>query len=79
VRSRGGIVVVIAHRPSALAGCDMVLAMSAGRVAAFGPKDEVLAKVLRPATAEAVGLPVTAMSGGRTNRPVTIIGQGASA
>ena len=48
VRARGGIVVVIAHRPSALAGVDMVLVMGDGRVQAFGPKDETLAKVLRP-------------------------------
>jgi ATP-binding cassette subfamily C protein len=50
VRARRGIAVVIAHRPSALAGCDLVLVMSDSRVQAFGPKDEVLAKVLqRPA------------------------------
>lgn len=42
VRERGGIVVVVAHRPSALAGLDTILVMSGGQVAAFGPKDEVL-------------------------------------
>ena len=47
IRARGGIVVVIAHRPSALAGVDYVLVMHQGRAQAFGPKDEVLAKVLR--------------------------------
>jgi ATP-binding cassette subfamily C protein len=49
VRARGGIVVVIAHRPSALAGVDLVLVMADGKVQSFGPKDEVLNKVLRPA------------------------------
>lgn len=49
IRARGGIAVVVAHRPSALAGVDLVLVMSDGRVQAFGPRDEVLAKVLRPA------------------------------
>jgi ATP-binding cassette subfamily C protein len=49
VRARGGIVIVIAHRPSALAGVDQVLVMAEGRVQSFGPKDEVLSKVLRPA------------------------------
>ena len=47
IRARGGIVVVIAHRPSAIAGVDLVLAMKEGRAVAFGPKDEVLAKVLQ--------------------------------
>jgi ABC-type protease/lipase transport system fused ATPase/permease subunit len=42
-------VVVIAHRPSALAGIDQVLVMAEGRMQTFGPKDEVLNKVLRPA------------------------------
>jgi len=47
VRARGGIVVVVAHRPSALAGCDLVLVMADGKAQAFGPKDEVLSKVVR--------------------------------
>lgn len=48
VRQRGGIVVVVAHRPSALAGLDKVLALSKGKMQAFGPRDEVLKSVLRP-------------------------------
>jgi PrtD family type I secretion system ABC transporter len=48
VRKRGGIAVVIAHRPSALAGVDFILAMANGGIQAFGAKDEVLRKVLRP-------------------------------
>jgi ATP-binding cassette subfamily C protein len=48
VRGRGGIVVVVSHRPSALSGVDMVLVMIQGRAQAFGLKDEVLAKFTRP-------------------------------
>ena len=51
IRARGGIVIVIAHRPSALAGVDLVLVMGEGRVQSFGPKEEVLSKVLRPVPA----------------------------
>jgi ATP-binding cassette subfamily C protein len=47
VRARGGIVVVIAHRPSAIAGVDLVLVLNQGRLQAFGPKDEILNKVLQ--------------------------------
>jgi ATP-binding cassette subfamily C protein PrsD len=50
VRQRGGIVIVIAHRPSALAATDMVLMMNEGRMQAFGPKEEVLSKILRQDT-----------------------------
>ena len=48
VRRRGGIVVVVAHRPAALAGVDKVLTMRGGQVVDQGPKDEVLSRVTRP-------------------------------
>jgi ABC-type protease/lipase transport system fused ATPase/permease subunit len=51
VRQRGGIAVVIAHLPGVLATVDTVLAMGNGCIRAFGPKDEVLSKVLRPIVA----------------------------
>lgn len=46
MRASGSIVIVIAHRPSALAGVDKVLFMMEGRAQAFGPKDDVLKQVL---------------------------------
>ena len=42
VRKRGGIVVVVAHRPSAFAALDQVMVMADGRMQAFGPKEQVL-------------------------------------
>ncbi|MCC0805055.1 type I secretion system permease/ATPase [Methylobacterium sp. W2] len=53
VRQRGGICIVVAHRPSALAAVDMILMMADGRAQAFGPKDEVLKRVLRSTPAPA--------------------------
>ena len=47
VRDRGGLVIVIAHRPSALAAVDLVAVVDGGQLTAFGPKDDVLKKVLR--------------------------------
>ncbi len=47
IRERNGIVVVVAHRPSAIAGVDRLLMMNQGRAQAIGPKDEVLSKVLQ--------------------------------
>jgi PrtD family type I secretion system ABC transporter len=49
VRQRGGIAVVVTHRPSALANLDQLLVMAGGTMQAFGPKDEALAHVTRPA------------------------------
>ena len=48
VRARGGIVIVVAHRPSALAGIDQVLVMRDGQLQICGPKDEILNKLMRP-------------------------------
>ena len=53
VRARGGIAIVIAHRPSALAGLDQLLVMGAGQAQAFGPKDEVLRATVQAAAAAA--------------------------
>ncbi|HEU4378983.1 MAG TPA: type I secretion system permease/ATPase [Hyphomicrobiaceae bacterium] len=54
VKARGGIVVVIAHRPSLLSSADLVAVIGNGQLNAIGPRDEILRKVLRhPATAPA--------------------------
>jgi ABC-type protease/lipase transport system fused ATPase/permease subunit len=46
VRNRGGIVILVAHRPNVLVAVDKVLVLANGSVATFGPRDEVLSKVL---------------------------------
>ncbi len=51
IRQRGGIVIVVAHRPSTLVGLDQLLVMGEGQAKAFGPKDELLAKLMRPVVA----------------------------
>ncbi len=52
VRERNGIVVVIAHRPSALAAANLVLVLMRGEVQRFGPKEEALVGLVRPTAAE---------------------------
>lgn len=47
VRRRGGIVVIVAHRPKALEAVDHVLVVGEGRLQSFGKREEVLKKVLR--------------------------------
>ena len=49
LRRRGSVVVVMAHRPSAIAAVNKLLILHAGRVAQFGDKDSVLAAANRPA------------------------------
>lgn len=52
VRARGGVVVVIAHRPSAIQPANKVLVLSEGQQRGFGPRDEVLKRVLAPVQAK---------------------------
>jgi ABC-type protease/lipase transport system fused ATPase/permease subunit len=42
IRARGGIAIVVAHRPSALAAVDLVAIVQNGRLVGFGPKDEII-------------------------------------
>jgi ATP-binding cassette subfamily C protein len=58
VRARGGIVVIVAHRSSALIAVDLVLTMFQGRQQAFGPKDEVISLAARRDPAPAAPLKV---------------------
>jgi ATP-binding cassette subfamily C protein len=68
VRKRGGVVVVVAHRPSAIGGVDLLLVMNQGRQQGFGPKDEVLAKVLaRPQATPVRPLKVVPEAAGGAN------------
>lgn len=45
IRERGGIVVVVAHRASALAAVNKVLIIQNGQQVAFGDKDQILSNV----------------------------------
>ena len=42
VRERGGIVIVVAHRPSVLAEVDLVAVIQNGKLTSFGPKEQVI-------------------------------------
>jgi PrtD family type I secretion system ABC transporter len=56
VRARGGILIVIAHRPSALTGVDHLLVMREGIMQSFGGKDQLMNKM--PQRPVAVPTPV---------------------
>ena len=66
-RTRGAIVVVVAHRPVAIEGVDLLLVMKEGRVQAFGPKDTVLGQVLQRSPAHTP--PIKIVSDAGTGRP----------
>lgn len=47
-RARGCIVIVVAHRPAILGQASHVILLRGGRMEGFGPRDDVLAPLLRP-------------------------------
>lgn len=66
VRARGGIVVVVAHRSSALVAVDFLLSMLNGRQQAFGSKEEVLSQAVRREPAPAMPLKVVPQTAAST-------------
>ena len=60
VRHRGGIVVIVAHRPNALVAADLILVLNQGRSQAFGEKEAILTTnypKLQPVTADTTRIP----------------------
>ena len=46
-RADGQIVLVMSHRPSALAECNLVMILDGGQMRGFGPRDEVLSRFVK--------------------------------
>lgn len=46
VLARGGVAVVVTHRPTGIAGVDQLAMMSEGRISAIGRKEEILQKIV---------------------------------
>ena len=46
LKAEGTTIIIIAHRPSILRNVDRILLLQEGQVAAFGPRDEILNKML---------------------------------
>ena len=61
VRTRGGIVVLIAHRPSTLGQVNKVMQLVDGRIKVFGPRDQVLQHLARTAVPAAATQTVTVL------------------
>lgn len=56
-RQAGRIVLVISHRPAILQVCNKVLMIEGGRMRAFGPRDEVMAKITAQNPTNVVSVP----------------------
>lgn len=47
MKSAGNAVMIMAHRPAAIAECDLLLVLEGGMIKAFGPRDEVLRSTVK--------------------------------
>ena len=56
-KAKGSTVIVITHRPGTLSVVDKILILREGSLAAYGPRDEVLAALRQPAPALTVQTP----------------------
>ncbi|MFG1359728.1 type I secretion system permease/ATPase [Xanthobacter pseudotagetidis] len=66
VKARGGIVVVAAHRASVIRAASHVATIRDGRLAAFGPRDEILGRQGAGGDGEAAAAPtLVPLAGGR--------------
>ncbi|MEW5688110.1 MAG: type I secretion system permease/ATPase [Pseudomonadota bacterium] len=69
MKANGATVVVISHKPGVFRGADKMLVLRDGRVELFGPRDQVMARLVKPAGAQppqqAPQQDVRAVEGGR--------------
>ncbi|MBN9672749.1 type I secretion system permease/ATPase [Labrenzia aggregata] len=69
-KDRNGIAVVIAHRPSAMAAVDQILLLENGRAKSYGPKEQVLAQVLKKP------VPAATSPGAQMINPLRVVANG---
>lgn len=50
MKSDGRSVLIMTHRQAALSACDTLLVLDHGRVVSFGPRDEIIRSMIKPAT-----------------------------
>jgi PrtD family type I secretion system ABC transporter len=60
LKRRGATVVMISHRPNTLAVADKLLVLREGVAELFGPRDEVIARLSKPATVQTMPVKATA-------------------
>ena len=71
LRQNKCIVIVISHRPSALAALDMMMVLYEGKAIAFGPSEEVFARV-RNVNSQAAAARPAAQPSAKADQPKTL-------
>jgi ABC-type protease/lipase transport system fused ATPase/permease subunit len=63
LRNQGRIVIVVSHRPSSLSALNLASVMYDGRMIAFGPRDEIFARVAGSVRRQATITPIQTKAG----------------
>lgn len=72
IKRRGGIAIIIAHRPSALAAVDLVAVVQNGKMTAFGPKADIIGATARRDAPPPAKEPSKRMANARISAQVTV-------
>ena len=54
LKTRGATIVIVSHKPNVFRSADKMLVLKNGRVDLFGPREQVMAKLMQPAKPAAV-------------------------
>lgn len=54
LKAGGSTIVIVSHKPSVFRSADKMLMLRDGRIEMFGPRDQVMSRVVQPATARAI-------------------------
>ncbi|WP_374573198.1 type I secretion system permease/ATPase [Phenylobacterium sp.] len=54
MKARGATIIIVSHKPSVFRSADKILMLRDGRQEAFGPRDQVLSRVIKPAEVRTV-------------------------
>jgi ATP-binding cassette subfamily C protein PrsD len=76
LRSNNAIVIVISHRPSALAALNMALVLHQGQMIAFGPSEDVFAQARRATRNDAATATSAPSASGTRNEQQFVVVQG---
>ena len=49
MKAEGKGVLIMTHRPTAISACDKLLVLEAGKVAGYGPRDEIIRSMMKNA------------------------------
>jgi len=54
MKAKGSTIIVVAHKPGIFRSADKLLVLRDGRIELFGPKDQVMSRLMKPAEVRSI-------------------------